>query len=228
LILASVVYSVDYRDSWPLNNQGDPNLNLANPPLNYYPRVWAEGREGSNLNSEQEANGMVSDRVSLIAPFLKSKAVFRCPGDKKPWIVNKQILTRPRSYGMSAYVGWNAAAYNSMPNEPRYQVFRRTTQGRTSSTTFIFGEIHPDSLCRPMFGVNMDTRAVYHVPGNYHGQISNFAFLDSHTEGHRWRDPQFTNPSPPPSNWHDHTGNNAKPSSYADLDWLKQHTTVLQ
>jgi hypothetical protein len=31
--------------------------------------------------------------------------------------------------------------------------------------------------------------------------------------------------SPPPSNWHDHTGNAAKLSSYTDLAWLKEHTT---
>ncbi|HYG35700.1 MAG TPA: type II secretion system protein, partial [Clostridia bacterium] len=107
LVTASMVYSVDYRDYWPLNNAGDPALNLSNPPLNYSPRVWAEGREGSNLTDERSAEGMLSDRVSLLAPFIKSKTVFRCPGDKKPWVVNGKQITRPRSYGMNAYVGWN-------------------------------------------------------------------------------------------------------------------------
>src|SRR5262249_8431770 len=49
LITASGVYAVDNRDSWPLNNPGDSAVNLANPPANYVPKVWAEGREGSNL-----------------------------------------------------------------------------------------------------------------------------------------------------------------------------------
>jgi len=79
-----------------------------------------------------------------------------------------------------------------------------------------------------MFGMNMDAQTIYHVPGNYHGQVSNFSFLDSHAEGRRWRDPKFNNPSPAPVDWHDHTGNTAKPSSFADLAWLKQHTTVVQ
>src|SRR5690348_8278316 len=139
LAIASVVYSVDFHDSWPLNNPGDDAVNLANPPANYSPRVWAEGREGSNLIDEQTANGMVSDRVSLIAPYLKSKTVFRCPGDKKPWKVNNQLLTRPRSFGMNAYVGWNAPPWHDMPNEQRYQIFRRTAQGRSSSMVFLFG-----------------------------------------------------------------------------------------
>ena len=228
LVTASVVYAVDFRDYWPLNNPGDDALDLANPPASYAAKVWAEGREGSNLINEQSASGMVSDRVSLIAPYLKSKGVFRCPGDKKPWKVNNQLLTRPRSYGMNAYVAWNSGPWHNMPNEQRYQIFRRTSQGTVASTVFFFGEIHPDSLCRPMFGMNMDAQTIYHVPGNYHGQISNFAFLDSHTEAHRWRDAQFNDPKPRPANWHDHTGNTVKPSGLPDLAWLKEHTTVRQ
>ncbi len=226
LALASVVYAVDFRDSWPLNNQGDDAVDLANPPATYSPRVWAEGREGSNLITDAQAQGMISDRVSLIAPYLKSKGVFRCPGDTQPWRINNQMLTRPRNFGMNAYVAWNSGPWHNMPNEQRYQVFRRTTDCRIPAFIFFFGEINPDSLCRPMFGMNMDAQAIYHYPGNYHGPISNFAFLDSHVEGHRWRDKQFNNPSPAPANWHDHTGNQAKPSSYNDLDWLKQHTTI--
>ena len=225
LALASVLYSVDNRDYWPLNNQGDDAVDLANPPANYYPRVWAEGREGSNLINDAEAQGMVSDRVSLVAAYVKTKAVFRCPGDTQPWRINNLLLTRPRSFGMNAYVGWNSGPWHDMPNEQRYQIFRRTTECRNSSLIFLFGEIHPESVCRPMFGMNMDAQTIYHFPGNYHGRVSNFAFLDNHVEGHRWRDSQFNNPNPPPANWHDHTGNQAKPSSYNDLDWLKQHTT---
>jgi prepilin-type N-terminal cleavage/methylation domain-containing protein/prepilin-type processing-associated H-X9-DG protein len=225
LAVASVVYSVDYRDSWPLNNYGDDAVDLANPPANYYPRVWAEGREGSNLIDDAEAQGMVSDKVSLIAPYLKSKKVFRCPGDTQPWKINGMTMTRPRSFGMNAYVAWTGALWNNMPNEQRYYVFRKSSECRNPSMIFFFGEIHPDSLCRPMFGINMDANTIYHYPGNYHGKVSNFVFLDSHVEGHKWRDSQFNSPNPAPANWHDHTGNAAKPSSASDLDWLKQHTT---
>jgi prepilin-type N-terminal cleavage/methylation domain-containing protein/prepilin-type processing-associated H-X9-DG protein len=227
LITASMIYAVDNRDYWPPNNAGDPNVDLVNPPANYVAKVWAEGREGSNLVDEREAEGMVSPRVSLLAPYLKEKAVFRCPGDKKPWRVNGQLVTRPRSFGMNAYVGWNTARYNDMPNEQRYRVYQKTVAS-AGVTTFIFGEIHPDSICRPMFGINMDSQMIYHYPGNYHGQLSNFAFADGHAEAHRWRDSQFNNPTPAPSNWHNHTGNAARPSSNNDLAWLKEHTTVRQ
>jgi len=226
LVTASLLYAGDYRDYWPANNQGDDDVNLASPPSNYVPRVWAEGREGSNLIDERTAEGMVSDRVSLIAPYLREKSVFRCPGDKKPLKVNNKTILRPRSFGMNAYVGWDAAAWSGMPNSSKYQVVRKTTQSRNSAKIFIFGEIHPESLCRPMFGMNMDSQAIYHYPGNYHAQNSQFAFLDGHAETHRWGDPAFNNPTPKPSNWHDHTGNMARQASRPDLAWLKERATV--
>jgi prepilin-type N-terminal cleavage/methylation domain-containing protein/prepilin-type processing-associated H-X9-DG protein len=225
LSTACVLYAGDFRDYWPLNNQGDDSVNLANPPANYVPKVWVEGREGSNLFDDQTAQGMVSERLSLIAPYLKVKAVFRCPGDKKPWKINGQLVMRPRSYGMNAYVAWNAAPWSGMPDESRYHVFRRTAVGGNAANTFLFGEIHPDSLCRPMFGINMDSTSVYHFPGNYHGPSSTFAFLDGHTERRRWRDSWFNNPLPAPANWHSHGGNPARASSLPDLNWLKERAT---
>jgi prepilin-type N-terminal cleavage/methylation domain-containing protein len=70
LIIASHVYAGDNDDKWPANGQGDPNVNLASPPANYVPRVWVEGREGSNLTDEPTADGMVSERVSLLASYI--------------------------------------------------------------------------------------------------------------------------------------------------------------
>jgi len=71
----------------------------------------------------------------------------------------------------------------------------------------------------------MDAKTIYHYPANYHSQSSNFSFVDGHAETHHWQDSQFNNPKPTPGNWHDHTGNAARASSYNDLAWLKEHTT---
>lgn len=225
MMVASHLYAGDFRDYWPLNNEGDANVDLANPPANYVPKVWAEGREGSNLYDDRSAQGMISEKLSLLAPYVKSKALFRCPGDNKPWKINGQTVLRPRSYGMNSYVGWSKARYNDMPNEQRYRVFKRTTDTRGVNGIFGFGEIHPDSICRPMFGVNMDSENIYHYPGNYHGRNSNFGFLDAHAESHKWVDTKLNNPTPTPS-WHNHTGNPVAASARNDLAWLKQRTTV--
>lgn len=70
---AAQLYAGDNDDKWVANGNYDPSLNLANPPANYVARVWAEGRESSNLTDEQTARGMVSERVSLIAKYIKNK-----------------------------------------------------------------------------------------------------------------------------------------------------------
>src|SRR5690348_794044 len=42
LALAAEVYAGDFDDKWPANGEGDPNVNLANPPANYVASVWVE------------------------------------------------------------------------------------------------------------------------------------------------------------------------------------------
>ncbi|MBK9138505.1 MAG: type II secretion system protein [Verrucomicrobia bacterium] len=226
LTTAALIYATDYNDHFPLNNEGDSALNLANPPAGHYPKVWAEGREGSNLTDPASAAGMVSDKVSLLGPYVKVKESFRCPSDKKMRTVGGKKILWPRSFGMNAYVGWNAAPWNNMPDDRKYTVFRKTADAQAGSQIFLFGEIHPDSICRPMFGINMDSQAIYHVPGNYHGRQSNFSFVDGHAETKRWQDSLFNNPKPAPANWHDHGGNTVRASSRNDLDWLKSRATV--
>jgi len=230
LITAAHIYALDNADKWPANSQGDSTVNLANPPANYVPKVWVEGREGSNLTDQQTADGMVSDRVSLLAPFMgKSKASFRCPSDKALTRVGAVSYYRPRSYGMSTYVGWAGAPYHNEPSRA-YRVFLKTSSVGRTSDVFVFGELHPYSICRPQFGVHMDAAQMYHFPGNQHVKSSVFSFADGHAESHKWVNGRFNNPGMPESDgrWHDH--NAAHPTAplaqiQTDLNWLRTHTT---
>ena len=230
LIAAAQVYALDNSDKWPANGPGDSSVNLANPPANYVPRVWAEGREGSNLTDQQTADGMVSDKVSLLAPYMaKSKTSFRCPSDKALTRVGAVSYYRPKSYGMNTFVAWAVAPYHNEPSGG-YRVFLKTGSVGRSSDVFVFGEIHPYSICRPQFGVHMDMSSVYHFPGNQHGKVTTFSFADGHGETHKWRSGKFNNPgmAESDSRWHSHTA--AHPTAtlaeiQTDLDWLRLHTT---
>ena len=232
LALAATVYSTDFNDAWPANNPGDDAVNLANPPANYVAKVWAEGREGSNLTDEKTAQGLVSEKLSLIAPYMSAKASFRCPGDKKPIKMGNNLFLRPKNYGMNTFVGWTGPAYHNEPN-PKYRMFKKTSDVTKSSDFFLFGEIHPFSICRPQFGVHMEGNNVYHVPGNYHGKPSNFAFTDGHAEAHRWINPKFNDPGMPEADgfWHNHEAPLPRVTAaqiQADLNWLRLHTTEVR
>jgi prepilin-type N-terminal cleavage/methylation domain-containing protein len=230
LIAAAHVYALDNGDKWPANGRGDSTVNLANPPANYVPKVWVEGREGSNLTDQQTADGMVSDRVSLLSPYVgKAKASFRCPSDKALTRVGPVSYYRPRSYGMNTYVGWASAPYHDEPS-PGWRVFLKTSSVGRPADIFVFGEIHPYSICRPQFGVHMNVPEMYHFPGNQHQKVTTFSFADGHAESHKWLNSRFNNPGLPEnsSRWHDHTAPHPT-APYAqirtDFDWLRQHTT---
>lgn len=232
IALAAHIYATDFDDRWPLNSPGDNVVNLANPPANYVPKVWVEGREGSNLTDEQTAQGMVSERVSLLAPYMKAKASFRCPGDKKPIRIAGRMYLRPRSYGMSTFFGWNGPTYHQEPNA-RYRVFKKISDVTRSGEFFVFGEIHPFSICRPQFGVHMDGNSSYHVPGNQHERSSNFSFADGHAEAHKWVNNKFNNPNLPETDgfWHSHETPIPRATAAEllnDYGWLRRHTTELK
>ncbi|MBL9174770.1 MAG: type II secretion system protein [Verrucomicrobiales bacterium] len=224
LITAALVYATDFQDYLPPNGEGDANVNLTNPPPNFVPKLWVEGREGSNL-MEGSANGLINERVSLIAPYLKAKGSFKCPGDVYTHVIDGQKRRNPRSYGMNAFVAWSGDTYNGQGEARTWLVPRKAGDVVAPSDIFVFGEIHPQSVCRPFFGVNMTgNNGVYHVPGNYHARVSNFAFADGHAEGHKWVDGRFNTP-PFKGDFHSVHGGVPGTTSRLDNQWLREHTT---
>lgn len=230
MMTASLVYSTDYRDFWPPNGEGNVTVNLTNPPANYVPKYWVEGRDGNNL-MDGTAASLVDPRVSLLGPFLSAKGSLKCPGDKYSEMVNGRRQSNPRSYGQNPWIGWaDAVPYGSgnLGDDTTYTVYRKTTDVTAPSEIFVHGEIHPRGVCRPFFGVLMNANAAgaYHVPGNYHGRSSNFSFADSHVESHRWVSGQFNNPSSNADHHNSHAGGFPGTGSRPDLKWLQDHTTV--
>ncbi|MGV3772381.1 MAG: type II secretion system protein [Verrucomicrobiales bacterium] len=228
IILAAHIYGNDNEDKWVANNEGDDDLNIENPPPNYVPKVWMEGREGegtSNLLTENMARAMVSERVSLLGKYISNKESLKCAGDKKILKVGNQTRLRPRSYGMSSYFGWSKQAYNSHPN-PLFKQWSKIGNTTKPSQFFVYGEINPDSICRPHFGTHPYTFQLNHVPGNNHGKSTVFAFADGHSESHAWVG-NLNNPKIQAGNWHNHNqafpGFNAKVRT--DFTWLSEHTT---
>lgn len=150
---------------------------------------------------------------------------------------------------MNLFVGWTpdlstSATWHNEPNA-QSQTFRKTGSIPKPSEIFVFGEMHPFSICDPPFGTHprWDSRGAptganfsFHVPANLHGRYSVFSMADGHSEIRRWKHPRFNNPY---SNgrpmreddpfWHNH--NVPLPGVGAaevapDFKWLTLHTTM--
>ncbi|MEY4324793.1 MAG: hypothetical protein RIS24_964 [Verrucomicrobiota bacterium] len=230
LMVASMLYVGENRDFFPPNGAGDPTVNLTNPPANYVPKYWVEGRDGNNL-VDASASGLINPRVSLLATYLPALGSFKCPGDRYTEIVNGRKQSNPRTYGQNPWVNWSDTApyaTSALGDDRTYRNFRKTSDLLSAADVFVHGEIHPRGICRPFFGVNMATSSggVYHVPGNYHGRNSNFSFADGHAESHRWVSGAFNNPTSNVDHHGVHGGGFPGTASRPDQAWLRERTTV--
>ena len=249
LVFAAQLYAGDNQDLWPANGLSDISVNFSQPPARYVPRVWAEGREPSNISSQEAADGMISEKFSLLAEYVADKKTFLCPEDRSPIRSGNRTFQRSKSYGMNLFVGWTpdrvtAATWHGEPNA-RSQIFTKTSSPAKPGGIFVFGEIHPFSVCHPAFGTHprWDTKGnptgenrVFHLPGNNHGRSTVFSMADGHSEIRRWIHRRFNDPysngRPLPEAdpfWHTHdlplpgvtSGEVAR-----DFKWLTAHTTV--
>jgi prepilin-type N-terminal cleavage/methylation domain-containing protein/prepilin-type processing-associated H-X9-DG protein len=236
LALAAHVYATDNLDKWVANGPGNDAVNLLGPAPAGFPMYWVEGREaGSNLTDDQTATAAISDRWSLLGSYIRQKDSFRCPGDKENIKLGKTTYRRARNYGMNIFFGWVFPA--QWANEPDTSLRQFKTIGSTTrpGDFFLFGEIHAQSICRPHFGThpanawkatptlcNLD-----HMPANFHGQVSNFAFADGHASPHKWVNGKFNNPPKSFTDWHNH--NQTWPSvgnaGITDTTWLGRAAT---
>lgn len=235
LMLAGLTYASDFQDNFAPNGEGSGVVLQPNgdPPATFVPKYWVDGREQSELVQENADKYLNSPKVSLLAAYMGAKGSFRCPGDTRvitPDAVSKVKQKVARSYGLNSFVGWIGAAYSGQGDSAsKYMVFQKQSVCPNVSSIYTFVDMHPFSVCRPFFGVNMDESAVYHVPSDSHGRASNMAFFDGHTESHKWIDGRFnTRPGwNENSAWHSHHGDIVEYNK-EDHRWLKQRATVLK
>jgi prepilin-type N-terminal cleavage/methylation domain-containing protein len=205
-----VIYAGDNEERLALNGDGTRAPN------------WVSGSFESSPNDNTNTFLLTDPKFSVFGPYLKTTAIYRCPADRTTVTLGATKYPVVRSYGMNSHVGWEGAVYRENP-VPGFRVFKKTSEmtGPGSSDLFVFMEIHPDSICRPFFGMHMTTPAFYHVPANHHGRNSAVSFGDGHVESHRWLDSRTYNP-PRSLDWH---GHNYVTANNRDIVWLQEHAT---
>ena len=216
LALISLLYSDDNDDRIVQNGSGNDTM------------TWVAGSFEGRAQDSTNWFLLQDPKESLFGPYLKTTAIYKCPADKDRGTGSEaggRYAQRVRSYGMSAYTGWDANRYRNLPH-PSFAVFKKTSQytAHSPSAAFQFQDIHSESICRPFFGVHMDKTdrrgQWYHVPASYHNNASSLSFGDGHVESHRWLDTSTI--SPKTGNFHAH---NVPARGTRDFAWLKEHTT---
>ena len=228
LILTWQMYIDDNAERLPLNRRA-----FGTPP-NSIP--WISGADHNVFYAATLTNVdyLLDSRFSTFANYVKSSAIYKCPADKPTLsVVGFTDFANIRSYGMNAYLGTvriddpTAFPYpTSTYVTPNYVIFKGMARVAAASpaTLFVFQDTHPDSACMPPFIVRMpdDPRDGFgHYPSSSHNGRGVQLFGDGHSEAHRWIDPRTLNPPLVGPAFH----GTASPDN-ADLDWLRQRTTV--
>jgi prepilin-type N-terminal cleavage/methylation domain-containing protein len=186
--------------------------------------TWVGGSfEGTPADATNEFL-LYDPKKSLFGPYLKSVSIYKCPADRALGTHGTLKLPRVRSYGMNAYVGWEGAAYRTLPSA-QHVVFKKMTGivNPSAPNLLLFLDMNPNSICRPFFGIYMDPGAqtrFYHYPASYHDRGTVNSFADGHAEGHRWLDTRTITPKV--ANFHNHDDSS---SGNLDIAWLKERAT---
>lgn len=208
-----MVYSGDNNEV--LVSNGDGSLATAS---------WVQGSFATIPADATNALLLLNPKYSLFGPYLRSASLYKCPSDRAlgTSVQRTSPIPRVRSYGMNSYLGWVGPDFRGVPSTA-YRLFKKTGDlgNPAAPNLLVFSEIHPDSICRPSFGVYMGESRICHFPASYHNKAGVNSFADGHVEAHKWLDPRMY--APRSAGFHQH--NDTIPNN-KDLPWIQERTTV--
>ncbi len=168
---------------------------------------WTGNPKTDGLNANNWNVDLVIKK-SLLWPYCgNSTGIWRCPADNKyPCLVPSglyqgQSLPRQRSISMLSW--FNSIDADSFAGCSGYTKYRKMSSvvNPGPSMTIVFLDERCDSIndgewCTSMNGWPDKASQWYLIdfPGSYHGGAGGLAFVDGHSEIHKWRDPRTTPP----------------------------------
>ena len=185
LAITWVLYSSDNNENLvPNGAQQGPGVQRE--------KLWVQGDFHNFLPAFTNEMYLLDPKYAAFAPYLATKAIYKCPSDRTTYIVNHgHPIPEIRSYSMNLYLGPTGSmdAYLSS----QYRVFRKASDLVAPASTFAFQDLTPQNLCTPAFIVLLPNKAsdrFFHFPATHHNNGGVISFADGHSEGHRWRDPR--------------------------------------
>lgn len=171
-----------------------------------------ENEAGSKSDNADESLlvGAKYAEFGSIGVYVKNPNVYRCPGDKSG---------RVRTMSMNAYMNGSG-----IWQQTNYITFRKSSEIRDPSATWVFIDEREDSINDGYFAVEMNVRhAIIDYPASYHNGSGTLSFADGHVESHRW----VEGTTSPPLRSGSHLSGGAKytMADDRDMEWLTQRTT---
>lgn len=213
LQLAWVIYSGDYTDRIvPVSN-----ANWGNSPTSISEPEFCPGSmDGSPGSVNPSSTNVDMVKASLLYPYLKTVAVYKCPSDPKVYTVASKPRT-VRSYSVNGYMNPMPGAGGYL-SSGTYRVFRKQAQISRPSNIFICLEENPSTINDDFFLTGMDSTTSWSdIPAAYHAKTCAFLFSDGHSEYKKWTDASVVKQLG--------IGAQANPAT-GDLAWVQAATTV--
>lgn len=190
------------------------------------PGGWIQGwmQLGANNDYDNTNIANLMSPLGLIWPFLGNVKVFKCPSDPSIAKFGNVTLPRVRSYSLNAKMNnpWND---DTVAPDETFVNFRKLSEVTKPPLFLTFIDERADTIDDGAFSVDMmDVGASanhVNVPASYHDRAGNIAFVDGHSEHHKWLDSRTTfalSSSQLP--WYFPSPNNT------DIAWLQQHLTI--
>jgi prepilin-type processing-associated H-X9-DG protein len=157
---------------------------------------------------------------TLLAKYLKTHEILKCPTDKSYAIRNGVRYSRTRSYSMSQYLGESTRAPDS---RVKYAFKPQDLDAMNPSESFVFLDEHEDSINDGFFVLGLRTEITFgweDVPASRHNRGAHFVFADGHTERHRWADKRTIKPIT--RIWL----HGVPQSNSPDVQWVHEHATI--
>ena len=187
--------------------------------------LWVRGGNHTYLAGFINQKCFLDPDEAAFAPYLKALEVYKCPSDRGTKVSGTTNLPTLRSYSMNCYLAPTASIMSDLSKS--HVIFRKMSDfvPLRPVNAFVFQDVNPASLCLPAFvvrpkGFGLD--GFYHYPATHHNKAGAIVYADGHAEGHRWNDVRTFRQVMPPAiigHW-DACINNA------DLDWIRERTTV--
>jgi len=213
LALAWTTYAASADDLFVANARQNPSSTSQ--------KLWVQG-VFVNAADNNNPTLITSQDYSLFASYIKTVDVYVCPADRQTVKVGAQEYPKLRSYALNAYVGWTGLWDYRLATG--YKLFRQMSDIATTtmpSGLMLFGDVQPDSICWPFYGVEMDINYYFNFPGSMHNRGSVISYADGHAEYHQWQSPQTLDAHSLSYHMHHDLATNL-----VDLAWLRDRTTV--